>query len=94
MSKSKQVRIRALPNIYPQVAELMVKQLGIDTITLAYKSDRYLGIYDLIRPVLPRAIEDREAREIAELLKGMASEVNPPLPYAPNVDVDSLFLAE
>jgi hypothetical protein len=94
MRKPTQIRVRALTSITPQVAEIMVKRLGMDAIIKAYKGDNYQGIYDLIRPELPSAVTDSEVRDIANILNERAREANFLMPATISGATYSIYIGE
>jgi hypothetical protein len=94
MRKPTQIRVRALTSIAPQVAEIMVKQLGLPAIIKAYKGDNYQGIFALIRPELPNAVTDSEVRDIANILNERAREANFLMPATISGATYDLYLKE
>ena len=93
--KPKLVTVRALDSIAPKIAELMVTRLGMPAICQAAKIDRIDSIYNLIRPLLPAGLTDREVLNVAEYLYDKkAAPLMAPLPPSGYVPSNVLIPAD
>jgi hypothetical protein len=92
MSKPKPITTRGLHNLTQRLADLLFERLGMDAIRKAAERDRQQGIYDLIRPVLPSGVTNREVRDVAIIVAEAVKEQ--PLPNTFSAATYSVYLRE